>query len=114
VGEPKALWSTDRRWQPIRRATKRPLLGVSSLDWAAGNRGPFSASTEMKFRQLNYSFVCSHGECLHQFEVPLYALAKLNLVTCPKCGSSRDITESKATGDISQIMRELTSAKKNK
>jgi hypothetical protein len=61
-----------------------------------------------KFVQLNYSFVCSEAECHHQFEVPLNRLAQIDSVVCPKCEGSRDIAESKASGDIAQIMSELT------
>ena len=61
-----------------------------------------------KFLQLNYSFVCSEAECGHQFEVPLHRLAHINSVTCPKCEASRDIAESKASGDIAQIMSDFT------
>jgi hypothetical protein len=58
--------------------------------------------------QLNYSFVCPEAECGHQFEVPLHRIAQVDSVVCPICEASRDIRESKATGDIAHIMRELT------
>jgi hypothetical protein len=61
-----------------------------------------------KFLQLNYSFVCLEAECGHQFEVPLHRIAHINCVACPKYERSRDIAESKASGDIAQIMSELT------
>jgi hypothetical protein len=61
-----------------------------------------------KYVQLNYSFVCMEAECGRQFEVPLHALTRIDSVVCPTCGASQDIRESKATGDIAQIMSALT------
>jgi hypothetical protein len=61
-----------------------------------------------RYVQLNYSFVCTEIVCGHQFEVPLHRLAQIDSVVCPKCDRSRDIGESKVSGDIAQIMSDLT------
>ena len=61
-----------------------------------------------RYLQLDYSFVCPEAECRHQFEIPLLQLAKINQVACPSCGATRDIAESKGSGDIAQIMSDLT------
>jgi hypothetical protein len=57
--------------------------------------------------ELSYSFVCSNLKCSHQFEQSLSELLKVDSVSCPRCRKPIDITESKKTGDLGQIFREV-------
>jgi hypothetical protein len=59
------------------------------------------------YLEIRYSFVCPKVQCAHQFEQRLSELLKVDNVSCPRCRTTIDITESKRTGDLSQIFRDL-------
>ena len=59
------------------------------------------------YLEIRYSFVCPKVDCAVQFEQSLSELLKIDKVSCPQCRKSIDIRESKRTGDLSQILRDL-------
>jgi DNA-directed RNA polymerase subunit RPC12/RpoP len=56
---------------------------------------------------IPYSFVCANLKCTRQFEQALSELVAADKVSCPYCGTTIDLTESKRTGDLSRIFRDV-------
>jgi hypothetical protein len=63
---------------------------------------------------IPYSFVCPNVTCQHQFEETLARLINRDRVPCPVCRTFIDIRESKRTGDLSQIFRDLHDFQKSR
>ena len=63
---------------------------------------------------IPYSFVCPNVTCQRQFEETLVWLTSRDRVPCPVCRSFIDIRESKRTGDLSQIFRDVHSFEKSR
>ena len=61
----------------------------------------------VSYLSLRYSFICPNPECHNQFEERLGALQNADSVTCPNCGIAIDIRESRQTGDLAQVLREV-------
>jgi len=55
---------------------------------------------------LRYSFICPNPKCHEQFEETISRLAEADTVSCPECGTTIDISESKRTGDLARIVEE--------
>jgi hypothetical protein len=52
--------------------------------------------------QLTYKFLCSGPQCGNAFEQTLRSLIQAKEVVCPACGATKDIRESRSTGEIGQ------------
>ena len=52
------------------------------------------------FDQMSHPFKCAKPQCGEVFNETYRRLLKADEVTCPKCGTSIDIRESKRTGEI--------------
>ena len=66
------------------------------------------------FFGIPYSFVCPNVTCQRQFEETLAWLTSRDRVPSPVCRSFIDIRESKRTGDLSQIFRDVHNFEKSR
>jgi hypothetical protein len=53
-----------------------------------------------RFDLMFHSFKCPNPQCGEVFDESYRRLLELDEVVCPKCGVSKDIRESKRTGEV--------------